>query len=390
MKRLTTILLVILSSCSISYKFNGASINYETTKTISVANFPIKAALVYPPLEELFTNSLKNAYTRQTRLQMVSSGGDLQLEGEITNYDLTPQAVTENAYASQTRLTISVRVRFTNTKDPQYDIDQTFSGYKDFSSDRMLTDVQDELIQQITDELVITREQIRNLLNGIGDETISKSDADQMAADYPYFNIPQLLYLKFTPGAMPDEKRIQQALIYASPHAHLETILGVEGESFADLYPKAPRTDSTMQAIDLFLGTYRKEQKRGNEEESLDRIISGNILAQSDYISNLQKEEQADLAATPVHEHETNPSPAVLPETTGRDQENTEQSASSESSNDDTFFTESLAKIYIKQRRYEKALQIIKKLSLKYPEKNIYFADQIRFLEKLIINIKTE
>lgn len=154
MKRLTTILLVILSSCSISYKFNGASINYETTKTISVANFPIKAALVYPPLEELFTNSLKNAYTRQTRLQMVSSGGDLQLEGEITNYDPTPQAVTENAYASQTRLTISVRVRFTNTKDPQYDIDQTFSGYKDFSSDRMLTDVQDELIQQITDELV--------------------------------------------------------------------------------------------------------------------------------------------------------------------------------------------------------------------------------------------
>ena len=125
MKRLTTILLVILSSCSISYKFNGASINYETTKTISV-----------------------------TRLQMVSSGGDLQLEGEITNYDPPPKAVTENAYASQTRLTISVRVRFTNTKDPQYDIDQTFSGYKDFSSDRMLTDVQDELIQQITDELV--------------------------------------------------------------------------------------------------------------------------------------------------------------------------------------------------------------------------------------------
>ena len=72
---------------------------------------------------------------------------------------------------------------------------------------------------------MITREQIRNLLNGIGDETISKSDADQMAADYPYFSIPQLLYLKFTPGAMPDEKRIQQALIYASPHAHLETIL---------------------------------------------------------------------------------------------------------------------------------------------------------------------
>ncbi len=152
---LITLLLVILSSCYFpSYKFNGASINYETTKTISVANFPIKAALVYPPLEEIFTNTLKNAYTRQTRLQMVNSGGDLQLEGEITGYELTPQAVTENAYASQTRLTITVKVRFTNTKDPQYDIDQSFSGYKDFSSDQMLTDVQDELIKQITDELV--------------------------------------------------------------------------------------------------------------------------------------------------------------------------------------------------------------------------------------------
>lgn len=77
MKRFIAILLVALTSCSISYKFNGASINYDTTKTISIANFPIKAALVYPPLEELFTNSLKNAYTRQTRLQIVSSGGDL-------------------------------------------------------------------------------------------------------------------------------------------------------------------------------------------------------------------------------------------------------------------------------------------------------------------------
>ncbi len=153
-KRLILIILVLLSSCSISYKFNGASINYDTTKTISVANFPIKAALVYPPLEELFTNELKNAYTRQTRLQMVNTGGDLQLEGEITNYDLTPQAVTQDAYASQTRLTITVRVRFTNTKDPQYDIDRSFSGYKDFPSTQMLTDVQDELIKQITNELV--------------------------------------------------------------------------------------------------------------------------------------------------------------------------------------------------------------------------------------------
>ena len=53
---------------------------------------------------------------------------------------------------------------------------------------------------------------------------------------------------------------------------------------------------------------------------------------------------------------------------------------------EESFYTESLAHIYIKQRKYERALEIIKCISLKNPEKNIYFADQIRFLEKLIIN----
>ena len=155
MKKLLAILLILLTSCTISYKFNGASINYNLIKTISVSNFPIRAALVYPPLEEVFTNSLKDAYTRQTRLQMVDMNGDLQVSGEITGYNLTPQAVGTDAYATMTRLTRSVKVTFVNTKDPQFDFEnRTFSAYQDFSSDRMLTDVQDELIEVITEELV--------------------------------------------------------------------------------------------------------------------------------------------------------------------------------------------------------------------------------------------
>ena len=153
MKRLTILLLIILTSCTISYKFNGASIDYNTTKTISVAEFPIRAALVYPPLGPAFNEALKDIYTRQTRLSMVKTGGDLQVEGEITGYDLSPQAVTEDAYASQTRLTISVKVRYTNTKNPNLNVDQTFRAYRDFSSSQMLTQVQDELISQIVDEL---------------------------------------------------------------------------------------------------------------------------------------------------------------------------------------------------------------------------------------------
>ena len=100
-----------------------------------------------------FNETLKDAYTRQTRLSLVNSGGDLVLEGEITGYNLTPQAVTEDAYASQTRLTITVRVRYTDNKKPENDLDRTFSAYRDFPSSSMLTDVQDELITQITQEL---------------------------------------------------------------------------------------------------------------------------------------------------------------------------------------------------------------------------------------------
>ena len=153
MKRFLAFILITLASCTISYKFNGASIDYTKTKTITVAEFPIRATLVYPPLGPAFNEALKDVYTRQTRLSLVKSGGDLLVEGEITGYDLSPQAVTEDAYASQTRLTISVKVRYTNSKDPQFDLDQTFSAYRDFSSNQMLNQVQDGLIKEIVAEL---------------------------------------------------------------------------------------------------------------------------------------------------------------------------------------------------------------------------------------------
>ena len=114
-------------SCSISYKMNGAALDYSIYKTISISEFPIRAALVYPPLQQTFENKLIDMVTRQTRLRVLdSSDTDLRLEGEITGYNLSPQAVNENAYASQTRLTISVRVKFINSKDPSQDLDQSF------------------------------------------------------------------------------------------------------------------------------------------------------------------------------------------------------------------------------------------------------------------------
>ena len=119
-----------------------------------MSEFPIRAALVYPPLQSVFENELLNYIDRNTRLQVVESGSDLQIEGEITGYNLTPQAVAESGYASMTRLTISVRVKYTDNKEEGKDVDQTFSAYRDFPSTEMLTDVQDQLIDEISKELV--------------------------------------------------------------------------------------------------------------------------------------------------------------------------------------------------------------------------------------------
>lgn len=148
------VMLFAAPSCRISYKFNGAALDYAVYKTIHVAEFPIRAALVYPPLQQTFENELLDYITRNTRLQTTDGSSDLILEGEITGYNLSPQAVTEDAYASKTRLTITVRVKYIDNKAEDKDLDQSFSAYQDFDSSLMLNDVQEELCQQICKELV--------------------------------------------------------------------------------------------------------------------------------------------------------------------------------------------------------------------------------------------
>lgn len=145
---------VAFNGCKISYGLNGSSIDYTVYHTIAVSNFPIRAALVYPPLQSTFEDELMNYITRNTRLQITDGPSDLRMEGEITGYTLTPQAVTEDAYASKTRLTITVRVKYTDEKQESKDFDQTFSAYRDFDATLMLNDVQDQLCQEISKELV--------------------------------------------------------------------------------------------------------------------------------------------------------------------------------------------------------------------------------------------
>lgn len=154
-KRITLLvsLLVLVNSCSISYKFNGASINYDKVKTISIADFPIKAAYVYAPLATKFNEKLKDVYVQQTRLRLIPRNADLAIEGEITGYNQYNQAVKADGYSSEVKLTITVNVRYVNNTNHEEDFEQQFTAFRTYDSKQMLTAVQDELIDQMVKDI---------------------------------------------------------------------------------------------------------------------------------------------------------------------------------------------------------------------------------------------
>lgn len=145
---------IVIASCTISYKFNGASINYDKVKTISIANFPIQSAYVYPPLGVEFNQQLLDIYVQQTRLRQVDTGGDMDISGEIIEYSQRNKAVQADGLSSMVTLTVRVNVRFVNNTNHAEDFEQQFSASADYESTRQLIDVQDELIKEIVDDLV--------------------------------------------------------------------------------------------------------------------------------------------------------------------------------------------------------------------------------------------
>ena len=145
--------LMLLSSCSISYKFNGANINYQTTHSISIAEFPNNAPMVNPTLSNVLSEGLRDIYQRQTRLQILQKGGDLELEGEIVGYDLTQGAISANSYASESKLTIRVAVHFTNNIYPEESFERTYSAFRTFDANLLLSDVQDDLCNAMVTEI---------------------------------------------------------------------------------------------------------------------------------------------------------------------------------------------------------------------------------------------
>ncbi len=158
-KGLPLLLTLMLAGCAISYKFNGASINYDIIKSIAISNFPNRAVYQWGPMESMFNNALSDKYATQTKLQLVSRGGDLSLSGEITAYDQVNKSISSDGYSSMMQLKMTVKVSFENAKNPSEDFERQFSASREFDASQQLNDVQEELVTQIIDEIV---EQIFN------------------------------------------------------------------------------------------------------------------------------------------------------------------------------------------------------------------------------------
>ena len=144
----------LAAACSISYKFNGASIDYTKTKTIQIAQFPIRSAYVWTPMQSIFNNQLTDIYARQTKLQQVNRNGDLQLSGEIVEYSQFNKGVSADGYSSQVQLKMTVNVRFVNNANHDEDFEQKFSATTQYDSSQQLTAVQEELVTQMVEDIV--------------------------------------------------------------------------------------------------------------------------------------------------------------------------------------------------------------------------------------------
>ena len=147
------LLTFLLLSCSVSYKFNGASIDYSKTKTIQINDFPIRSSYVWGPMAPLFNNQLRDQFANHTKLSQVRKNGDLKIEGEITQYQQRNKSVSSEGYSAQTELSMTVNVRFTNNVNHNEDFERSFTANSSYETTQSLNAVQEELVTQMCKDL---------------------------------------------------------------------------------------------------------------------------------------------------------------------------------------------------------------------------------------------
>ncbi len=151
------VLVVIVNACKINYSFTGASIS-PAVKTVFIDFFTNRARVVNPMLSQTFTEAMKDKFVNETGLSMEREQGDLEFSGEITGYEVRPLSVQQSDagrdFASMNRLTVTVKVVFTNNKDHEQDFNTTFSAYYDWESTRSLNEVESAAVDVIVEQLI--------------------------------------------------------------------------------------------------------------------------------------------------------------------------------------------------------------------------------------------
>ena len=153
LRTLPLLVALLVSACTISYRFNGASIDYELTKTIQIDNFPIRSTYVWAPMQSIFQNRLTDIFANQTKLRQVKKNGDMQLAGEITGFDQFNKGISSDGYSSQVQLKMTVNVRFVNNKKHTDDFERQFSATTEYDASQQLTAVQEELVTQMVKDI---------------------------------------------------------------------------------------------------------------------------------------------------------------------------------------------------------------------------------------------
>lgn len=150
------VLLMLLTACSISYKFTGTSINYDLIKSIQIDKLANRAPYGWAPMEAMLNNKLQDVYANQTRLKLVKRAGDLHIAGEILSYDQFNKGISADGFASQVQLKMTVNIRFENAKTNER-WEKQFSATSQYDSNQQLTAVQErletEMINDICDQI---------------------------------------------------------------------------------------------------------------------------------------------------------------------------------------------------------------------------------------------
>ena len=142
----------LVQSCGI-YSFTGTSIQPDVN-TVTIPYFEYKALKVNPSLSNQLTEALQEKFIRLTRLELVDEEGDLEVVGAVTGYDVRATAITASEQAAQNRLTVTVKVSFTNRKYPEESFpDKSFSAFADFDAMQQLDAVEASLCEEIVEKL---------------------------------------------------------------------------------------------------------------------------------------------------------------------------------------------------------------------------------------------